>query len=239
MKVRIKFAKRGVMRYVGHLDMMRYFQKAMRRAQIPIKYSEGFNPHQLMSFASPLGVGLTSEGEYMDIELKEYISPEEAVNALNQTMTEGMEILSFRYLPDHCENAMASVCAASYELFYKKPEQCRLSVSQLREAVWKFYGEASEILIIKKTKKGERSLDLKPLIYRFEVNGDEDAPQGPCFSLMLSSGSTDNIKPELVMEHFHRFAGLNETPAMDIRRLDLFMKREESFVPLSETESVV
>ena len=67
MKVRIKFAKSGVMKFVGHLDMMRYFQKAMRRADIDIKYSEGFSPHQIMSFAAPLGVGITSDGEYLDI----------------------------------------------------------------------------------------------------------------------------------------------------------------------------
>ena len=69
MKYRVKFSKNGPVRFVGHLDMMRYFQKAIRRAGLPIKYSEGFNPHQIMSFAAPLGVGVTSDGEYMDIEL--------------------------------------------------------------------------------------------------------------------------------------------------------------------------
>ena len=69
MKIRIKFAKQGTMKFIGHLDVMRYFQKAMRRADVDIRYSEGFSPHQIMSFASPLGVGLTSVGEYMDIEV--------------------------------------------------------------------------------------------------------------------------------------------------------------------------
>jgi len=69
MKLRIKFSKQGPVKFVGHLDVMRYFQKAMRRAGIDIKYSEGFSPHQIMSFAAPLGVGLTSNGEYMDIEV--------------------------------------------------------------------------------------------------------------------------------------------------------------------------
>lgn len=234
MKVRIKFAKRGVMRYVGHLDIMRYFQKAMRRAGIPIRYSEGFNPHQLMSFAAPLGVGLTSEGEYMDIELKEQISPEKAVNALNQTMAEGMEILSFRYLPDHCQNAMASVCAASYEMRYKKPELCPFSVDELQKQIQLFYGDPEEILITKKTKKGERSLDLKPLIYDFKVTEEDHVP---VFSLFLSTGSTDNIKPELVMEHFHQCAGMDEFPQMDIKRMDLFMKQDDAFIPLGDAGS--
>ena len=69
MKIRIKVRKYGVMKFIGHLDMMRYFQKAMRRAEIDIAYSEGFSPHQIMSFAAPLGVGITSDGEYLDIEV--------------------------------------------------------------------------------------------------------------------------------------------------------------------------
>ena len=62
MNIRIKFKKYGVMKFIGHLDIMRYFQKSMRRAHIDIAYSEGFSPHQIMSFAAPLGVGLESEG---------------------------------------------------------------------------------------------------------------------------------------------------------------------------------
>ena len=70
LKIRIKFAKTGSMKFIGHLDVMRYFQKAMRRAEVDIAYSEGFSPHQKMSFAQPLGVGLTSSGEYFDIEVR-------------------------------------------------------------------------------------------------------------------------------------------------------------------------
>ena len=67
MKVRIKFSKTGALKYIGHLDVMRYFQKLMRRADIPIAYSEGFSPHQIMSFAMPLGIGDESIAEYVDI----------------------------------------------------------------------------------------------------------------------------------------------------------------------------
>ena len=66
MKIRVKFSKHGAMKFIGHLDIMRYFQKAIRRAEIPIVFTEGFSPHMVMSFANPLGVGLTSDGEYLD-----------------------------------------------------------------------------------------------------------------------------------------------------------------------------
>ncbi len=71
MTFRIRFAKYGVVKFIGHLDVMRYFQKVIRRSELPVKYSAGFNPHQIMSFAQPLGVGITSDGEYMEVEFED------------------------------------------------------------------------------------------------------------------------------------------------------------------------
>ena len=109
MKVRIKFTKHGAMKFIGHLDIMRYFQKAMRRADVDIKYSEGFSPHQVMSFAAPLGVGLTSNGEYMDIEVNSMKDSKTMVSQLNEVMVEGIEVLSCRRLEDTAKNAMSMV----------------------------------------------------------------------------------------------------------------------------------
>ena len=100
MKVRIKFRKYGVMRFIGHLDVMRYFQKAIRRAEIPIAFTTGYSPHMIMSFAQPLGVGVTSDGEYFDIELTEAIDSKTAVKRMNEVSIEGIEIISFRKIPD-------------------------------------------------------------------------------------------------------------------------------------------
>ena len=116
MKIRIKFRKYGVMRFVGHLDIMRYFQKAMRRAKIDICYSEGFSPHQIMSFASPLGVGITSDGEYLDIEVNSTNCTEESIRVLNETMVEGIEITGYTKLSDSAKTAMSIVAAADYDL---------------------------------------------------------------------------------------------------------------------------
>ena len=72
MKIRIKFRKYGTMKFIGHLDVMRYFQKAIRRADVDVCYSGGFSPHQIMSFAAPLGVGITSRGEYVATSMSTY-----------------------------------------------------------------------------------------------------------------------------------------------------------------------
>ena len=100
MKARIKFRKYGALRFIGHLDVMRFLQKVMRRAEIPIAFTGGYSPHMIMSFASPLGIGLTSDGEYFDIELTEAIDSKTAVKRMNEVSIEGIEIISFRKIPD-------------------------------------------------------------------------------------------------------------------------------------------
>ena len=109
MKVRIKFSKEGPIKFIGHLDVMRYFQKAIRRADIDIAYTTGFSPHQIMSFASPLSVGHESIGEYFDVELHSIVSEEDMKNRLNSVMVEGIQIQDVAVLDDKEGNAMASV----------------------------------------------------------------------------------------------------------------------------------
>ena len=99
MKIRIKFAKEGAMKFIGHLDIMRYFQRAIRRAGIDVAYSEGFSPHMIMSFANPLGVGLTSEAEYFDLVIHTAYPSQELIDRLNAVMVEGMRVLNVVQVP--------------------------------------------------------------------------------------------------------------------------------------------
>ena len=226
MKVRIKFKKYGVMKFIGHLDIMRYFQKAMRRADIDIAYSEGFSPHQIMSFAAPLGVGIISQGEYLDIEVHSSKSSSESLDALNATMVEGVEVVSFKQLDDHAKTAMAIVAAADYNMYYKDGYEVPLTVDELHVKRKEFYELPTEILITKKTKKSEKIMDLKQLVYDFQVKEQDGKPY---FYLKVCTGSTDNVKPELVLEAFYEFLGLTYEPmAFQIERIDVYAKDETS-----------
>ena len=230
MKIRIKFRKYGVMKFIGHLDMMRYFQKAMRRAEIDIAYSEGFSPHQIMSFAAPLGVGITSDGEYLDIEVHSTRSSIESVKALNDTMVEGVEIVSYRMLPEHAKTAMSIVAAADYNVFYKDNGNCPFTLDELKGKVKAFYEDAPEILVTKKTKKSEKVMDLKQLVYDFKVEGTEEAPE---FYINLCTGSSDNLKPELVLESLFGYMNIPyNANAIQIHRLDVYAKEGDKFVSL-------
>lgn len=201
MKLRIKFAKRGAMKFVGHLDMMRYFQKAIRRAGIDIAYSGGFSPHQIMSFAAPLGVGLESIGEYFDIEVntsKDDCEKEgytqELTRRLNAVMAEGINIIRVTVLPENAGNAMASVRAAKYEVRFRKWYE---PLFDWKSQLPLFYNQLT-IPVIKKTKKSEAELDIKASIYQLEESEDR-------ILMLVDASSSGNIKPTLVMEAFFKF----------------------------------
>ena len=211
------------MKFVGHLDIMRYFQKAMRRAEVDIAYSEGFSPHQKMSFAAPLGLGLTSEGEYMDIEVHQSKSSKEMVQALNEVMVDGIEVLSFKKLSDSSQNAMASLVAADYRLTLRKEEPSSQR-EKLFQEIETFLNQES-IPILKKTKKGEKEIDLKSFIYQFSVKEDS-------LFLTVAAGSAENVKPELIAETF--FQSKNQQMPefyFQIQRLELYTK---DLIPLDE-----
>lgn len=265
MKIRIKFAKYGVMKFIGHLDVMRFFQKAIRRADIDIRYSEGFSPHPIMSFAAPLGVGMESMGEYLDIEVLSMTSEEEMKNALNREMTEGISVLSVTVLPDTAKNAMASVAAARYQLAYpmgyspvgEYPREetgkcagnageeslCRFPIDHMEEKLSAFYAK-ERIPVMKKTKKGERELDLKPGI--FELKAEEvshpfenDGKKYQVISMLVDASSSGNIKPALVFDAFCQDCEASLPPySCQVTRIDTFTNLAEEgetpvFVPLS------
>lgn len=219
MKVRIKFSKHGPMKFIGHLDIMRYFQKAMRRADVAICYSGGFSPHQIMSFAAPLGVGITSNGEYLDIETEDTEDLSTMKDRLNQVMVEGVEIKSVRRLPDSAANAMSIVAAADYTVVFRQGYEPEDTAGWMK-GVEEFYRQ-DHILITKKTKKGQKELDLKPLVYEIHAEGER-------LFLTISTGSSENIKPELVLDAYYQHLG-QERPqfAFQVQREEVYAKAPE------------
>ncbi len=234
MKVRIKFSKQGAAKFIGHLDVMRYFQKVMRRADISIRYSGGFSPHQIMSFAAPLGVGITSLGEYLDIEVEDTEPLHTMKERMNRTMAEGFHVESITHLPDSAEPAMSLVAAARYYLTFRpgyEPEDPKGWMKELEE----FYHQDS-IRITKKTKKGQKELDLASLVY--ELTAQEEG-----VSMVISTGSQENIKPELVLDAFYQSKGMEREPfAFQIQRQEVYGRipggdSSLPFLPLKDLEA--
>ena len=208
--------------------MMRYFQKLIRRADIDIAYSEGFNPHQKMSFASPLGVGALSESEYVDIEVNTTLTSNEAIEKLNAANVEGIEVLSYRLLNDNAGNAMASVAATDYLLMFR--DGYELIDIDLAVKFHEFMTNSDEINVIKQTKKSQVEVNIKPYIFEYKIMENS-------IFLKLSSGSVTNIKPELVMESFYNYL---EKELKDftfiITRLEVYgnSSEDDKFIPLED-----
>jgi len=270
MKVRIKFQKYGAMKFIGHLDVMRYFQKAFRRAGYESEYSKGYNPHQIMSFAAPLGLGITSDGEYLDAELVRAEDPVIMIKKLNDVMTEGFHITGFKVLKDREENqkavsAMSLMDVADYLVSLKDGYDINSSIidQESFKKVFDKFLEQDTIDIVKKTKKNETNVNIKPMIKvvaydkkEFQeklatvvketpikaVNYESVAEafdNGILVYLQVSSSSAENLKPELVMEAFYDYLQLEFNKfAWQIHRLEIYTRDEETkrLIPLDENE---
>ena len=219
MKIRVRFSKQGQMKFIGHLDMVRYFQKVMRRGEIDVAYSEGFSPHQKMSFAAPLSVGVLSKGEYFDMEVNSTLSTKEAIEKINEQNVEGVKVLSYKLLPDNAKNAMAVMSAADYFVY---------TDIFTDDDITGFINQDS-INVIKKTKKSEKEVDIKPLIYSIkkEDNG---------IFIKLAQGSAQNLKPELVVTALENFTQKCDTSYI-YERLDMYCTEDGKLISLDEIGS--
>ena len=219
MKIRVRFSKQGQMKFIGHLDMVRYFQKVMRRGEIDVAYSEGFSPHQKMSFAAPLSVGVLSKGEYFDMEVNSTLSTKEAIERINEQNVEGVKVLSYKLLPDNAKNAMAVMSAADYFVY---------TDIFTDDDITGFINQDS-INVIKKTKKSEKEVDIKPLIYSIkkEDNG---------IFIKLAQGSAQNLKPELVVTALENFTQKSDNSYI-YERLDMYCTEDGKLISLDDIGS--
>ena len=224
---RVKFTKGEKVKFIGHLDVLRVFQRAIRRAGLPVAYSNGFNPHQLLSFASPLTLGMKSVGEYAEVEMKQAVDPKEIVEKLNKTMPEDMEILKAVLLPQQTKNAMASVEGALYEVtFFDEVKK-----EELKKILFD-YEKQTSIVILKKTKRGLKETDIHPDIWKIEL---DETKEKAVLRLFLAAGSKQNLKPDLVAQSICRFMNIEYKPfSMQYKRLELYKMENETLIPLME-----
>ncbi len=185
MRVRVRFTKTGNMKYIGHLDVMRYFQKVLRRADVDVSFSGGFSPHMIMSFAAPLGVGTTSSGEYFDLDLQSAPSGTELMDRMNAQMHEGMSVVSIRKIgKDKHSKGMTLVAAADYTVSLNLSEASEdvlqaclqsakaaglTSAEQLPKKVQEFLAQ-EEVNVWRKTKRSEGEVNIRPWIYSFNCS---------------------------------------------------------------------
>ena len=179
----LRYEKTEKTKYVSHLDFVRMFGRAIRRAHIPIAYSEGFNPHPLLGFALPLSVGYTSECEILELALSEDIPAEVVMEKLNNVLPDGVKILSSH----EGKSNMKKLDIALYQVF---PEKTPQGIAE--------FLAMDKILIEKKTKSGIKETDIRPDIKDIKVTLGK-------IEMVLSAGSRQNLKPEVVIAAMNKY----------------------------------
>lgn len=186
--LRCRFSKTGPIRYISHLDLTRSFHRALARAEIKLKFSEGFSPHPKFTFALPLSVGMESLCEVADFTLKEgaELSPDEVKERLAAQMPAGITILSVEEVTEK----LSEIAWARYEVFL--PQASPDLIPQIKEAL------NSDLSVEKKNKKGKWvTKSIAPGIFSFEA---KEKDGGVALILALGAGGENVLAPDLVLK---------------------------------------
>lgn len=210
MRVRVKYSKNDEVKYVGHLDAMRTFIRCIKRTCIPVKFSKGFNPRVQISFALPLGVGVTSKSEYFDLEVESKMNESMFIAELNSTLPSGFRILGVEYVSeDDKRSLMSLVKEAIYEI--------TVDTDASKDEMRKLFAQ-SEIIIEKETKdKKIKTINLKNYI----IDIDFDFSNGKKVIVHSKAGSVDNMNPMFVVEAIEKY--VKEVKDYEIHRKSLIL----------------
>ena len=197
-KLRLKITKGDPIRYVSHLDFAGTIERAVRRAKLPAAYSEGFNPHMKLAFASALAVGVTSEAEYLDLELTEEADIALLEAKLKPQLPVGIELKAAKYVEQHSKALMALVNLATYEIV----------VSLRPGAVWDIvessihnFNAEVEVIYVKQAPKGRREIDIKEYLAEpVAVKPLSDNQQKLIINLAIKITPGGSVKPVEVLD---------------------------------------
>lgn len=158
VKLRMEITKGEEIRYISHLDFARAIERSIRRSGLPAAYSEGFNPHMKMAFASALGVGITSDCEYMDIELKEEKNLADITEALASQLAPGIKLKRAKYIHTASASLMSLVNMAEYMIHVPFREGTHGAI--VKENIERF-NQAEQVMFVRESSKGRREMDIK------------------------------------------------------------------------------
>lgn len=202
--VRVFYKKTDRMKFISHLDMNRFMTRAVRRTDIPVWYTEGFNCHAYITFALPLSLGFESEYEVMDFKVTDDTYPLDKIEReLTAVMPEYIEIIK----ADEPVMKSGKIAYAAFSVFFDEISE------KLTEDI-KAFLSSPQILCTKKNKKGiETQIDISPRIKSWEINSQE-------LKLILAAGN-DNLNPTLLLSALESYIG-GALPSYSITRTALF-----------------
>jgi radical SAM-linked protein len=194
-RLRVRYAKRGRLRFTSHRDFSRAFERAVFRARLPMAYSSGFNPHPRISYAGAAPTGSASEAEYLELALAEVVEPEAVLAALDEAMPDGLDVVEVVESPG---GGLADLLQASrWQIALPVP------VPQADAAVAAFLGR-DEVLVERMTKKGLRAFDSRAAVLALAASSDGD---GSVLDLVLRH-LEPAVRPDDVLSGLRSAGGL-------------------------------
>ncbi len=194
MLIRMQFCKTREGRFLSHLDLMHTWERVIRRSQLPLAYSQGFNPHPKINFASACAVGTTSDGEYMDMELTQELPVEQVEEMLQAVMPPAFRVSAMKVVSGKAPSLMSIIQRARYVLQLELVEEA--TQEQLDAALENFW-QQEEIVIYryKKNSKDKKPVNIRPGVYELELTAEG---KNALLHIQVQSGNEGNIRPEEV-----------------------------------------
>ncbi|MCY6371866.1 TIGR03936 family radical SAM-associated protein [Clostridium ganghwense] len=231
MRYLIKYTKEDNIKYVSHLELMRTIQRMIRRSELPVEYSKGFNPHIILSIAQPLSVGVYSKGEYMDLIFSKESDPNYIKEQLNMNSPMGIKIVDVIKVREKigdkkAPQAMAAIEAAEYNMKLKciYPQNIEKELKELMTH--------EEWNTIKRSKKGSKEVNIKPLIKKFNYKVNESILE---INTLVTCGSKGNLSAQLLGEYIkEKIQGIDKEAFIHIERQDMFAYMEKKLLPLNQ-----
>ena len=224
MRALMEFRKTDVVRHLGLLDLQRTMQRALRRSGLPLKYSSGFNPHIVMSFASALSSGIPGDAELLDVSLSGNTTQEACLAAMQRVLPPSLPVTRVRLVPDGFPKVGAALRQAEYLMTLRGGEAQRLA-----QAVEGFLAR-EEIMALRKSKRGEAMVNIRPMLHELTVLPAEREDEVR-LRTRVSFVEQATLKPELLLSSLAEFAGA-ALPPHDIRRTQLLGERDGVPTPL-------
>jgi radical SAM-linked protein len=208
---RLRFARREPAIWLGHLDLMRTFERTVRRAGLPVVWSQGFNPRPHLAFALPIGVGLATQDDYVDVMMTEPLDEKVLLKRLNDAFPAGFEILDVKVVPAEGPSLMSLIAASDYLL-----QGCGLAAAANKLADI----PEGEPWLVEKNSKGKLvTIDIRPLLISQTIVAEDQ------LLVRVKAGSRDNLRPDLLLKVLVNLGGLDEQSAADtsVTRLALWI----------------
>lgn len=235
MRVLLEYTREERVKYISHLDLMRSMQRAIRRANIPIAYSQGFNPHPIMAFASALSVGVTSEREYADIILSESMSLPILKEQLNHALPKGITLREALVIDEEIPSLMSLIKIADYHVtaeVWNGNQDTEMGIDW--DKALKAYKNTPEIWVEKKSKKKINTVNLKEAVWDIKIDEENHS----LLFLSMKLGNKGSIKPESVIHAILKLSGQLPNPKAEdlsdlktsIHRVGLYLYRNGEWV---------